>query len=30
MWVTRVVDPDGYLLFFQSPTTKAEETVYEG
>ena len=30
MWVTRVVDPDGYLLFFQSATTEAEETVYEG
>lgn len=30
MWVTRVVDPDGYLLFFQSPTPEAEETVYQG
>ncbi len=30
MWVSRVVDPDGYLLFFQSPTPEAEETVYQG
>ena len=27
MWVTDVVDPDGYRLFFESPTDAAEETV---
>lgn len=30
MWVTRVLDPDGYHLFFQSPTTEPEESVYAG
>ncbi|GJQ20280.1 MAG: glyoxalase [Bacteroidia bacterium] len=28
MWVTQVRDPDGYDLFFESPTDEAEETVY--
>jgi uncharacterized glyoxalase superfamily protein PhnB len=28
MWVTGVTDPDGYKLFFTSPTDVAEETVY--
>jgi catechol 2,3-dioxygenase-like lactoylglutathione lyase family enzyme len=28
MWVTEVVDPDGYRLSFESPTSVAEETVY--
>lgn len=27
MWVTRVTDPDGYSLFFESPTDAPEETV---
>ncbi len=27
MWVTGVVDPDGYELLFESPTDIAEETV---
>jgi lactoylglutathione lyase len=27
MWVTEVIDPDGYHLFFESPTEVAEETV---
>ena len=26
MWVTEVSDPDGYKLFFESPTDAAEET----
>ena len=26
MWVTEVGDPDGYKLFFESPTDAAEET----
>jgi hypothetical protein len=26
MWVTGVTDPDGYRLFFESPTDAAEET----
>jgi len=26
MWVTRVSDPDGYVLVFESPTDAAEET----
>jgi catechol 2,3-dioxygenase-like lactoylglutathione lyase family enzyme len=30
MWVTGIVDPDGYQLFFESPTDEAEETVYGG
>ncbi len=29
MWVVGVTDPDGYRLFFQSPTDVPEETVYE-
>ncbi|HEY0788651.1 MAG TPA: VOC family protein [Thermoanaerobaculia bacterium] len=28
MWVTSVDDPDGYRLFFESPTEVPEETVY--
>ena len=28
-WVTQIVDPDGYQLFFQSPTDAAEGSVYE-
>lgn len=28
-WVTGVVDPDGYELFFESPTDVPEGTVYE-
>ena len=28
MWVTEVADPDGYRLFFESPTDVAEETTY--
>jgi lactoylglutathione lyase len=28
MWVTQIPDPDGYDLFFESPTDVAEETVY--
>ena len=28
MWVTEVIDPDGYRLFFESPTDVAEETLY--
>lgn len=27
MWVTQVTDPDGYNLFFESPTDAPEETV---
>ena len=30
MWVTEVVDPDGYHLFFESPTNVAEDTVFSG
>jgi catechol 2,3-dioxygenase-like lactoylglutathione lyase family enzyme len=30
MWVTSIVDPDGYQLHFESPTDVPEETVYEG
>jgi len=26
LWVTQVADPDGYKLFFESPTDMAEET----
>ena len=26
MWVTNIVDPDGYVLLFESPTSVAEET----
>jgi lactoylglutathione lyase len=28
MWVVGVTDPDGYRLFFESPTDVPEETVY--
>ena len=28
MWVTQVIDPDGYQLYFESPTDVAEETVF--
>lgn len=28
LWVTAVTDPDGYKLFFNSPTDVPEETVY--
>jgi hypothetical protein len=27
MWVTHLKDPDGYNLFFESPTDAPEETV---
>src|SRR5262249_37052462 len=30
MWVAGVTDPDGYKLFFESPTSEAEETIFEG
>lgn len=30
MWVTSLVDPDGYSLHFESPTDVAEETAYGG
>jgi Glyoxalase/Bleomycin resistance protein/Dioxygenase superfamily. len=30
MWVVSVIDPDGYRLFFESPTEVPEETVYSG
>lgn len=29
MWVTQLTDPDGYELFFESPTDAPEESVYE-
>ena len=29
MWVTGIADPDGYDLFFESPTDAPEESVYE-
>jgi lactoylglutathione lyase len=29
MWVTSVVDPDGFRLEFESPTDAPEETVYQ-
>lgn len=29
MWVVGVTDPDGYRLFFESPTDVPEETVYQ-
>jgi catechol 2,3-dioxygenase-like lactoylglutathione lyase family enzyme len=29
-WVTALKDPDGYELYFESPTDVAEETVYSG
>ncbi|HUQ19319.1 MAG TPA: VOC family protein [Gemmatimonadaceae bacterium] len=28
MWVTGVTDPDGYQLYFESPTDVAEETLF--
>jgi len=28
LWVTALVDPDGYRLEFESPTDVPEETVY--
>jgi catechol 2,3-dioxygenase-like lactoylglutathione lyase family enzyme len=28
MWVTEVADPDGYALFFESPTDAPEESEY--
>jgi lactoylglutathione lyase len=28
MWVTEVSDPDGYALFFESPTDVPEETIF--
>jgi lactoylglutathione lyase len=30
MWVVGVTDPDGYKLFFESPTDVPEETEYSG
>jgi lactoylglutathione lyase len=30
MWVTILIDPDGYKLDFESPTDVPEETVYSG
>jgi catechol 2,3-dioxygenase-like lactoylglutathione lyase family enzyme len=30
LWVTSLVDPDGYRLDFESPTDVPEETVYAG
>ena len=30
MWITEISDPDGYKLFFESPTDMPEETVYRG
>lgn len=30
LWVTTVVDPDGYRLDFESPTDVPEETVWVG
>jgi catechol 2,3-dioxygenase-like lactoylglutathione lyase family enzyme len=28
MWVTELADPDGYKLFFESPTDEPEETIF--
>jgi hypothetical protein len=28
LWVTQLVDPDGYKLDFESPTDVPEETIY--
>jgi hypothetical protein len=28
MWVTNMIDPDGYKVEFESPTDVAEETEY--
>jgi lactoylglutathione lyase len=30
LWVTNVIDPDGYKLCFESPTDAPEESVYTG
>jgi lactoylglutathione lyase len=30
MWVTHVSDPDGYEIFFESPTDEPEETIFSG
>lgn len=30
LWVTTVIDPDGYVLEFESPTDEPEESVYSG
>ena len=30
LWVTSVKDPDGYALYFESPTDVLEDTVYSG
>lgn len=30
MWVTEVLDPDGYRLFFESPTDQPEERIFSG
>ncbi len=30
MWVTSLVDPDGYHLYFESDTDAPEESVYSG
>jgi len=30
MWVTELSDPDGYSLFFESPTDEPEENVFLG
>lgn len=30
LWVTAVRDPDGYRLYFESPTDVPEETIYSG
>jgi hypothetical protein len=29
MWVTGVADPDGYQLYFESPTDAAEESEWD-
>jgi catechol 2,3-dioxygenase-like lactoylglutathione lyase family enzyme len=28
MWVTEIADPDGYKLFFESPTKEPEDTIF--
>ncbi len=30
LWVTEVADPDGYALFFESPTDAEEDSEYAG
>src|SRR5215467_8245700 len=30
MWVTELADPDGYKLFFESPTSEPEESIFTG